>query len=114
MYLLCILDFVVIFKNSTKYIHFFSCVGREGASCPVNIADLAVRSLFSQVYCSIFYRLPDVTTRAECVVSYTSILRISSAHLRKMPLNILYDENWVFLSDLKREIAGSLLPTFMF
>lgn len=45
-------------------------VGRQGASCHVKVVDLGIGSLFSQVYYPLFYSLPDIITRAECVVSY--------------------------------------------
>jgi len=45
--------------------------GRQGASIDVKVVDLGISSLFSQVYYSLFYSLPDTITGAECVVSYT-------------------------------------------
>lgn len=76
MYLLCILEFVLIFEKFYRLSPigiFFLCVEKQGGSCHVKVVDLAISSLFSQVYYSIFYSLPDIITRAECVVSYTSI-----------------------------------------
>lgn len=69
-----LISFLTYLQNSTEFLQlfgvFFNMVRRQGASCHVKVVDLGIGSLFSQVYYSLFYSLPDIITRAECVVSY--------------------------------------------
>lgn len=56
--------------------YFFSVFGRQGASCHVEVVDLGISSLFTQVYYPFICSLPYTITTAKCVVSHT--LRLHS------------------------------------